>query len=153
MARNGSNDKTTKVEGTLVPDEYVPVGEWMPKFLDGLRATGVIRSACRYAGVTRGQAFAHRKRSAVFADAWDEALQDAIDTVEMAALDRIKAGSDSMIQFWLRSHRKQTYGDIKTVEHKLSATARREIEELAAKEGFDAEEVIREAETVLRGGK
>jgi hypothetical protein len=142
-----------KARDILTSDDYVPVDVWMPRFLEGLRATGVIRAACKYAGVTRPLVFGHRKRSATFAQAWDEALQDAVDSVELAMLDRVKAGSDSMIQFYLRSRRKDVYGDVKTVEHKLSAQARREIEALAAKEGLDAAEIIREAEALLIGGR
>ena len=51
-------------------------------FLDDLRATGVVRHACRAAGVPKQTIYDERNRSAEFARQWQEALDAAIGDAE-----------------------------------------------------------------------
>jgi hypothetical protein len=65
---------------------------WRPLFINALRNSANIRAACQSAGIARSAAYAARERSAEFAAAWDEALEEAVDTLEAAAWTRARDG-------------------------------------------------------------
>lgn len=95
---------------------------WRARFLVALAMRGNIAYACRVAGVGRQAATENKLRNPQFEQAWNLALQTAVDKVEEAAWD-LALGSDTyapdktMIQFMLKHHKADTYGDKRTVEH------------------------------------
>jgi hypothetical protein len=62
-----------------------PRNTWQPAFLAALRETGNVRVACQAARVERGTAYAARRRSERFAQAWDAAVEESGDVLEAAA--------------------------------------------------------------------
>jgi hypothetical protein len=74
-----------------------------------LGATANVRAACDAAGVSRPVVYAHRARSQEFAAAWDVALEDACDRLEMIALERARSVSDTLLIFLLKAHRPAKY--------------------------------------------
>ena len=81
------------------------------RFLAALRNTGNVRAACQEAGIARVKAYRWRNKWSSFATAWDEAIEDACDLLEAVAWLRAKGGSDRLLMFLLKAHRRDTYGD------------------------------------------
>jgi len=84
-------------------------GEWRPVFLSTLRSTGNVRLACKTAGISRKTAYQWRNRSRRFRAEWDDAVDEAIDTLEGEARKRALAGSDALLMFLLRANRPGKY--------------------------------------------
>ena len=65
--------------------------QWSPpveeRFLGTLEATGSVKAACAAAGMSKGSAYAHRKRWQGFSRRWDEAIQASTTGLELALLD------------------------------------------------------------------
>lgn len=61
-------------------------------FLDGLRETGVISYACKMAGIGQSTAYEWRSNDDAFAEAWKEALEEALDLLELEARRRAHDG-------------------------------------------------------------
>ncbi|NIV30648.1 MAG: hypothetical protein GWN58_14455, partial [Anaerolineae bacterium] len=60
----------------------------------------------------RSTAYRWRDRWSTFAAEWDEALEDACDLLEAEAWERaIEKGSDRLLMFLLKAHRRDKYGD------------------------------------------
>ena len=91
--------------------------EWRPVFLQMLRNTGNIRASANAAGVTRPTVYNHKRRSKEFAAAWDDAIQDAVDTLEAIAIDRARKGSDTLLIFLLKAHRPEKYRETVRTQH------------------------------------
>jgi hypothetical protein len=103
--------------------------DWRPSFLDHLSQYGNVGAACKHAVISRSQVYALRKADAVFAAAWNEALELACDAIEAEARRRAESGteeavywrgkrvatelrySDSLLMFLLRAHRPEKFGD------------------------------------------
>jgi len=66
--------------------------DWKPKFIASLRETGMIRLACEAVGIARATAYVHREEDVEFSQAWDSALQDAVDLLEIEARRRAVEG-------------------------------------------------------------
>lgn len=82
------------------------------RFLKRLRNTGNVRLSCEAADVPRSTAYRWRDKWSTFADEWDEALDDACDILEAEAWKRaIEEGSDRLLMFLLKAHRRDKYGD------------------------------------------
>ena len=86
-------------------------GDWQSAFLATLGITANVAGACRAAGVSRQAAYAARTRHPGFRAAWDEALADAVDTLEAVAWERARSSSDTLLIFLLKAHRRDLYGD------------------------------------------
>jgi len=84
---------------------------WKPAFLDALRQSGNVRAACQKANITRQAAYSARSKQPTFKLAWDNALADAVDILEMTAWRRAQEHSDGLIKFLLKAHRREMYGD------------------------------------------
>lgn len=84
-------------------------GEWRPAFIETLRNTANVRYACQKAGIDRKTAYKHRDSAPEFAAQWEEALEDAIDTLEAVAQDRARKNSDTLLIFLLKAHRPDKY--------------------------------------------
>lgn len=61
-------------------------------FLDALKRTGIIASACRASGVSYTQVHQLRSKNDDFAAAWDEAIEQATDSLETEARRRALEG-------------------------------------------------------------
>lgn len=106
-----------------------PPKGWRVRFLAALADTGNARDSARAAGVDRATAYRHREKDEGFADAWEAALQDATDSLEMEARRRAVEGveepvfhkgervgsvrrySDTLLIFLLKAHRPEKYRD------------------------------------------
>lgn len=65
---------------------------WAPSFLSALADTGVVTDACRAADISTSTAYGLRSTDADFAAAWEQAREDAADTLEREALRRAVRG-------------------------------------------------------------
>lgn len=109
-------------------------------FLDELRQRGNVRDAARVAGLARQTFYEWKGADPDFAAAWDEALDEAADTMEREAWRRAVEGvdepvfgrvgkdqdgevgtirrySDSLMQLLLKAHRPEKYRERQQVEH------------------------------------
>jgi hypothetical protein len=102
---------------------------WAAQFLLALRTTGVVSAAAREVGVTPGAVAGLRERSFDFDQAVEEALEEAVDSLEREAWRRARDGvekpiyyqgvrvgsvtehSDSLLQFLLKARRRSVFGD------------------------------------------
>ena len=113
---------------------------WRPLFINALRNSGNVRASCQAAGITRDAAYKARQSSPEFAVQWDEALEDAVDTLEAAAWTRARDGvqridpimyqgqkvaekvireySDSLMTLLLKAHRPERYRERFDIEIK-----------------------------------
>ncbi len=66
---------------------------WRKAFLARLAKSGNISAACRSARVARSRAYELRRTDEAFADAWDEALEEAADALEAEARRRAVEGT------------------------------------------------------------
>ncbi|WP_051285332.1 hypothetical protein [Nisaea denitrificans] len=96
-------------------------------FLKALAETGNVSEAARKARLDRSNAYQIRRQDQAFADAWDDALDMAVDLLEAEARSRAVEGveqprfhqgricgtvrkySDSLLMFLLRAHRPETF--------------------------------------------
>ncbi len=86
-------------------------------FLEKLRNTGNVRLSCEAAGIPRSTAYYWRDKFSTFAEAWDEALEDACDKLEAEAWRRaIEEGSDRLLMFLLKAHRSEMYNPVQRQE-------------------------------------
>lgn len=97
-------------------------------FLKTLAATGNVSLAAEAAGMSRQALYRLRRNDAAFAEAWAEALEEAVDALDAEARRRAVQGtcrpvfyrgqvvgevrhySDAMLMFLLRAHRPEVYG-------------------------------------------
>lgn len=88
------------------------------RFLDELESTANVAGACRAARISRTIAYAWRAQDPVFAAAWEDALNNALDDLEQEAFRRAREGSDQLVMFLLKAHRPDKYRDV--VSHQTS---------------------------------
>lgn len=72
---------------------------WTNSFLEALRETGVVAEASRRSGVNSAVAYHHRRNDADFAAQWDNAMEDATDTMEIEARRRAVHGVDEPVVY------------------------------------------------------
>lgn len=89
----------------------------MAPFIASLRGSGIVRDACKKAGINRASAYDRRNIDPTFASAWDAAMQDACDDLERIARDRAKRQSDTLLIFLLKAHRPEIYRETCRFEH------------------------------------
>lgn len=75
------------------PEKAAPV--WEKAFLSALSEAGVVRYACKAAGVDSTTVYQRRKDDSGFAAAWAQALDDAADLLESEAVRR---GRDGIVE-------------------------------------------------------
>lgn len=78
-------------------------------FLEELRKTCNVSHSARLAGVGRRTVYNWREADAQFAAAWDDAEEEAVDALELAARERAIDGSDRMMEILLKAHRPEKY--------------------------------------------
>lgn len=86
-------------------------GDWIPAFLITLRDTGNVRLSCSQAGIHRSVAYDRKASDPPFAVAWEEAHEESIDTLDAIARQRAMGGSDLLLIFLLKAHRRAVYGE------------------------------------------
>lgn len=69
-----------------------PPQDWQERFLTALANTGVVRVASAFSGAGRSTAYRERDRNPSFAEAWDDAMDDACDLMELEARRRAMNG-------------------------------------------------------------
>jgi hypothetical protein len=115
---------------------------WRAPFLAALEASGNISASARRAGVGRATAYRHRAGESDFREAWDEALEVAIDALEGEARRRALEGWDepvffngsecgrirkydsTLLIFLLKAHRPEKFRDNVAVQHDGELTIR-----------------------------
>jgi hypothetical protein len=70
---------------------------WARKFLDAFRLTGNHAAACRAAGIDRATPYRARASDPAFAAAYQDALDDATDGLELEAIRRGRDGVDEPV--------------------------------------------------------
>lgn len=75
------------------PEKAAPV--WEKAFLSALSEAGVVRYACKAAGVDPSAVYDRRRDDQAFAAAWAQALDDAADLLESEAVRR---GRDGIVE-------------------------------------------------------
>ncbi len=113
---------------------------WKPAFLAALAIDPNVTAAARDAGISRQAAYAAREGDREFADAWEDAIDQAVDSMESEARRRAMQGtekpvfyqgeecgrvreySDQLIMFLLRAHRPEKYRENVKLDHSGSIT-------------------------------
>lgn len=72
---------------------------WVLGFLEALRATGNVAASCRAVDVSSALVYGLKARDADFACDWDNALEDATDTLELEARRRAVQGVDEPVVY------------------------------------------------------
>ena len=67
-------------------------GNWQEVFLDALAASSNVAGSARKAHVGTAQAYALRRKDAVFARRWQEALSEGYELLELELLSRLRKG-------------------------------------------------------------
>ena len=91
--------------------------DWEPKFLESLRRFANVREACRVAGVSRSMVYARRGKAKKFREAWDDAIEEALDNIELAVVSASLKGDMATARWFLSRRRPQVYGDRVAMEH------------------------------------
>jgi hypothetical protein len=107
---------------------------WFDPFLAALAQTANVSAACQSARVSRTLAYRQRKTSQTFAARWKEALETAVDALELEARRRamgwleselseggdrmreVHKHSDTLLIFLLKAHRPEKYRENYRVE-------------------------------------
>jgi len=76
-------------------------------FIAGLRNKGTLYLAAKHAGINRTTAWRWRELDMGFSNAWDEALEDAVDVQETSVYERGLNGSTIDSIFYLKAKRPQ----------------------------------------------
>lgn len=121
-----------------------PAG-WQERFLEALKNSGNIRASAERASITRYYVYEYRNKHPEFKEAMEQAMQDAIDVLQAVAWQRARDLSDTLLIFLLKSHRPEVYGDRVRLD-----VIKQEAERLAEGSGFTADELISQAEEILR---
>ena len=110
------------------------------RFLDAFRQGANVWAACKQVGVSRQTVYGWRDTDPAFRAAWDDAENDAVDTLEVSAWQRARNGvkrekgvyyegkliatdvtteySDTLLIFLLKAHRPAKYRE--TTRHELT---------------------------------
>src|SRR5436305_14060004 len=88
---------------------------WEDRWLRMYRKCGNISVACQAADVTRGHVYRWRRLRPEFAAAWDEAREDAYDSLEEIAWQRAKRSSDTLLIFLMKANRPEKYREQFTI--------------------------------------
>lgn len=86
------------------------------RFLQTLEQTINVAEACRQAGVDRNTAVHWRALDPEFAEAWQAAMDAALDDLEHTAQRRAHEGSDLLLMFLLKANRPGKYRE-NTIKH------------------------------------
>ena len=90
---------------------------WEKRFLTSLARYCNITQAAKDAGVGRRTVYDRRDASPDFAEKWDEALEEALDAVELAVYTESLKGDMQTARWFLSRRRPQVWGDKLALEH------------------------------------
>jgi len=82
---------------------------WQKAFLAALEKTGSVTAAAQAAHMGRSMVYQHKRQDPEFARQWDEALDQAADTLEDECRKRAFDGSDVLLMFLLKGIRPQKW--------------------------------------------
>ena len=144
-----------------------PRHEWQPTFLDVLRKSGNVTAAACTAGIARQEVYRRRQRDQCFAQAWDDAVSEAVDALESELKRRafdgveqpvfyqgevvgtIQAYSDRLAMFLLKGLMPERYGD----HVRLEAAVDAKTQELAERYGLTVGDVQNRARRLLQAAE
>src|SRR5688572_8272935 len=93
------------------------------RFIETLAAQGTVSHAAQAAGVSRNTAYRWRHEDLEFADAWDEAHENAVVAVESVLYQKALSGDIVAVIFYMKAHRPQYRDrlniDIKQVQSEI----------------------------------
>lgn len=101
---------------TDAPISSYSFDDWRDDFIASLSGDLNVRRACIAAGISRSNAYYRRETDDEFAEAWDEAIENASDLLEGVYWQRAIEQSDRAIEFLLKANRREKYGEIAKVE-------------------------------------
>jgi len=116
------------------------------KFLESISQGNTVCEAVKAAGVSRATVYRWRDEDPDFSQAWYDAHEDYVDSLETMAKKRASV-STAMLIFLLKSYRPQVFGDGKTRDtrpasaEELATRARLEAEENETRAGRELEEI------------
>jgi hypothetical protein len=96
--------------------ETGPDTSWHEAFLKNLARTGAVMHSANKAGIHRDTAYDHRDRFPEFAEAWDHALDAAVEDLELVCRNRARDYSDLLLIFLLKAHRPERYRETRRFE-------------------------------------
>ena len=89
-------------------------------FLRMLALTGNVSESAKKAGCGRSKYYHLRSIDPDFAKAWDDAFEQAVDSLEAEARKRALAKSDTLLIFLLKGYRPHIFRDIHQIEGGLA---------------------------------
>ena len=101
---------------TIKTEQDRPERTSRDRFLSALAEGLSVAAAAGAAGAGRQTVYDWRKRDAVFAAAWDAAVETGTDSLEDEALRRAKSQSDTLLIFMLKARRPDKYKDRRVSE-------------------------------------
>jgi hypothetical protein len=90
---------------------------WHARFINILSQSCNVTLACKGAAIDRTTAYAHRKEMPDFANAWEEAIEQAVDILEAEAWQRARKQSDVLMIFLLKAHKPEKYREKVNLHH------------------------------------
>lgn len=103
---------TRKAKGKSLRElsQYVQfTPEIKDKFLNELREVPNVTRACRALSLTRRLVYNHRRDDPDFREAWDEAIEEGIESLEDIATERAIRISDTLMIFLLKGYKPEVY--------------------------------------------
>lgn len=80
-------------------------------FLEALSEMPNVARACRIIGLSRTKMYEYRQEDPAFAKAWEDAIEEGVDSLEEAAFERAKRISDTLTIFLLKAYRPEKFMD------------------------------------------
>lgn len=91
--------------------------DWQERYLELLAEGATKKDAAREVGVSRQTAHNEMQRNEAFALAVHDVAEEGIDRIEAKGHELALAGNEKLIMFFLRTRRREVYGDQLDVRH------------------------------------
>lgn len=128
---------------------------WQKPFLARLAETANVRESAIAAGINRSTAYTRKSQDTAFRDAWDDAIDDAVDVLKFEVRNRAtreKNPSDILLMFLLKAHCPEEFSDRLRIDF-TDDEIRREAERLGQKLGMDPAAIKAEADRIVAAGQ
>lgn len=107
-----------KVSQVVDPKEFIPICDYdflgdevtvakKRAFINQLREKATVYHAALVSRISRKTAYQWYQRDQQFAEAWEDAVEDAVDVMETSVYERALAGDNLLSMFWLKRYRPQ----------------------------------------------